>query len=81
MNYTFKIEYRPTHQFGQADGLSRLPHKFDCTFDETKLTSENQVNQLLGESIDAMPVTAEDIAEETQKDRLLSQILKFAQSG
>ena len=28
-----------------------------------------------------MPVTAKDIAEETQKDKLLSQILKFVQSG
>ncbi|VDD92903.1 unnamed protein product, partial [Enterobius vermicularis] len=75
MNYTFKIEYRPTRQFGQADGLSRLPHGFDCSFDETQLASENQVNQLLGK-----PVTAKDIAEETQKDKLLSQFLKFVQS-
>ena len=76
MNYTFKIEYRLTRQFGQADGLSRLPHGFDCSFDETQLASENQVNQLLGK-----PVTAKDIAEETQKDKLLSQFLKFVQSG
>ena len=79
MNYTLKIEYRHTKDFGQAGGLSRLPSSeelFDKRLDEQEVKDELFANNLISDVQMELPVTAKGIAEETKKDIVLSKVKK-----
>uniref|UniRef100_A0A5S6QP63 RNA-directed DNA polymerase n=1 Tax=Trichuris muris TaxID=70415 RepID=A0A5S6QP63_TRIMR len=81
MNYTFKIEYRNTKDFGHADGLSRLPltskELFNAEFDQKEAAGELMIRQLMEEARREMPVTAAEVAEYTQKDEILRYASTF----
>ncbi|XP_055350040.1 uncharacterized protein K02A2.6-like [Paramacrobiotus metropolitanus] len=69
MGYTFRIEYRRTSDFGQADGLSRLPIKSSDLFDEEDLGKTEVVNLIESEILSSMPVSAEVIRAASAKDK------------
>uniref|UniRef100_A0A5S6Q2K1 Reverse transcriptase domain-containing protein n=1 Tax=Trichuris muris TaxID=70415 RepID=A0A5S6Q2K1_TRIMR len=66
--YDYKIVYRPGKQIGNADALSRLPQPGNLTEVPPPL------EVLLLESMTDPPITAKQIAEETTKDPVLSQV-------
>ena len=72
--YSYEIEYKSTQHHANADSLSRLPLKVtDNPMDEINIFNIAQV--------EAMPVTAEQVATATKKDPLLSQVYRYTQSG
>ena len=78
MMYSFNIQYKSTHEFGNADCLSRLPNPMVAkTSDE--LSAE--VHVLEQQTLAELPIKAEDIAEETRKDIALSEVLKYIRKG
>ena len=72
--YSYEIEYKSTQNHANADSLSRLPLKIaDNSIDEINIFNIAQV--------EAMPVTAQQVATATQRDPLLSQVYRYTQSG
>ena len=72
--YSYEIEYKPTQQHANADGLSRLPLEVtDNPMDEVNVFNIAQV--------EALPITAEQVATATKRDPLLSQVYRYTQSG
>ena len=72
--YSYEIEYRSTQNHANADSLSRFPLKIaDNSIDEINILNIAQV--------EAMPVTAQQVATATQRDPLLSQVYRYTQSG
>lgn len=81
MGYTYKIEYRATENFGQADGLSRLPVGPDNEFD-TRDLGEIQIIASIQEEVQKdLPVRASEIAQATRSDLILSQVKHYVLSG
>ena len=59
--YSYEIEYKPTQQHANADGLSRLPLEVtDNPMDEVNVFNIAQV--------EALPITAEQVATATKRD-------------
>ena len=73
LNYT--VETRPTKLHGDCDALSRLPlpDKPDDHNDDNFMYNVKQ--------LDAIPVVASDVAHHTKKDKILSRVYTFVQSG
>jgi len=72
--YSYEIEYKQTHQHANADSLSRLPlEATENSMDETNIFNIAQV--------EALPITAEQVAIKTKRDPLLSQVCCYTQSG
>ena len=72
--YNYDIEFKPTSQHANADSLSRLPLRVtEHLRDETSVFNLAQV--------EALPVTALQVANCTKKDPLLSQVYRYTQSG
>ena len=72
--YQYDVEYKRSKEHSNADGLSRLPIKED--------QEEEDTAQLFRVSfVDALPITAEEIAVETSKDRQLSQVYSYVMEG
>ena len=71
--YNYSIEFRPTAAHGNADGLSRLPlgTRHSASMNYTFTIAQ----------IQALPVTAEQVATTTQQDTVLSHVLKFVREG
>ena len=73
--YSYTIEFRPTKQHANADGLSRLPlgtHReaaLDC------------IEMFMIGQIQAMPLTAEQVQAATRCDPVLSQVFRYVQNG
>ena len=67
--YSYTIEFRPTKQHANADGLSRLPlgtcrdAALDC------------INTFMIGQIQAMPVTAKQVQATTRRDPVLSSVM------
>lgn len=81
MGYRYQIEYRSTDNFGQADGLSRLPIGPDNEFDTTD-PSENQVMASIQEEmLNDLPIRSSEIAKATRSDSILKQVHHFILSG
>ena len=77
LSYKFKIEYRRTTDFGQVDPLSRLPHGLDAEFDTEQWSYDHQIYALWDQSLEDLPLTAYDIATETQTDKTLNIIKQY----
>ena len=81
--YSFEVCYRPGSQHGNADALSRLPVESV----RTEPTPEPPIMYLNyldanGERQSAQPpVTAEQIAQETDRDPVLAQVRTWAREG
>ncbi|XP_055357101.1 uncharacterized protein K02A2.6-like [Paramacrobiotus metropolitanus] len=81
MAYSFAIEYRRTEEFGQADGLSRLPlHSTELT-ELGNLGMDSIVNAVHTENAGRLPVSVETVAKETCADAELSIVLDYVQTG
>ena len=65
--YDYEIEFKPTKEHGNADMLSRLPRS---------ITSDLPVDNLLCSlQISALPLTADEIRNQTSKDGTLSKVI------
>ncbi|VDN10299.1 unnamed protein product [Dibothriocephalus latus] len=76
----FDIRYQSTTTIGQADALSRLLNSRTEEPENTVIMSvsiESEVNSLLMDSINAFPVTFEEVRKATQQDPLLRQVIKY----
>jgi hypothetical protein len=81
MGYSYDIQYRATQQFGQADGLSRLPAGPDTKFDQIDPTESRLINVIQEEVQNLLPIRAAQIANETKKDKILSQVYHYILAG
>jgi transposase InsO family protein len=81
MGYSYDIEYRSTHNFGQADGLSRLPVGPDIQFDNQD-PGETQLIALIQQELQKdLPIRASQVAHATRKDPILVQVHHYVLSG
>lgn len=73
--YDFVIEYRPGSKLGNADFCSRFPldQKIPGNLDQEYIKSLNFSNEL--------PIDLTLVSKETQKDKYLSEIIKFMTFG
>ncbi len=68
----YTIQYKSTQNHGNADGLSRLPLSTE---------SEPAGNVLNIQQIEALPTTAIQLKQATQRDPILSRVLRYTRSG
>nr|CAD2177516.1 unnamed protein product [Meloidogyne enterolobii] len=85
-NYDFDIQYINTKSFGQADVLSRLIDEYprpteDILIANISTDTECYINSVLNSVLDQLPVMAQEIAEETDKDPVLSTVKKCINQG
>lgn len=71
--YTYEIHYKPSEQHGNADALSRLPIP-DSSF--PKPNAAFRVSYL-----DSLPLTAKNVAQETERDLILARVKQHVLSG
>ena len=71
-SHTYDIEYRPTQNHSNADGLSRLP--IPSRLEERKSTDVNIFNIA---QMQALPVTFFQLKEATQSDPILGKVLQY----
>lgn len=71
----YKLETRSTKQHGNCDALSRmpLPHNEPDAVDESHVYNIQQ--------LEAIPVQAHDIAQHTKRDKTMSRVYTYTQSG
>ncbi|CAS00993.1 Protein CBG28002 [Caenorhabditis briggsae] len=84
LNYDFSIEYVNTHDFGQADALSRLiSEQIQQTECEDRVIAqvESEVLTNLVTTCDQLLVTAKMIRASSKKDPLLNQVYQYTISG
>lgn len=79
-DYNYEILYRSTHQHANADALSRLPLGPDPAFDEEEVACL-QWDQAEADRLASFPVSAQQVAQETQRDPQLRQVLRNVQNG
>ena len=72
--YQYDVEYKRSKQHSNADGLSRLPLP-------QQLDQEEGRDIFCVSFVDALPVTAAEIATETTKDLILSQAYRYVMEG
>ena len=72
--------YKPTKEHGNADCLSRLPQETDPEF-ETFHAYEPVVNLIQERQLNCLPLSADMVKIETEKDTLLSQVLLKINQG
>ena len=70
------IEFRPTDQHANADGLSRLPLADSVPMGNPHDASVFNVSQL-----ESLPVLAKDVAIATRRDPILSKLLRHIRNG
>ena len=74
--YSYSIRFRPTQAHGNADGLSRLPLTAETAVGNPEDTTVFNVKQ-----IQALPISAADVATATRKDPVLSKVLVCLRQG
>jgi hypothetical protein len=80
MGYSYDIEYRSTHDFGQADGLSRLPIGPDILFDQQDPGETRVIASIQQELQQELPIRASDVAQATRKDPVLVKVHHYVLS-
>lgn len=81
MGYTYDIEYRSTHDFGHADGLSRLPVGPDPEFDAHDPGETASILFIHLELQRDLPLRASDIAKATRNDSSLTIVYRYIMAG
>ena len=76
MSMNLSIQCKPGKFHSNADGLSRLP----VTTEHTDILDPPEVVFVLN-YLDDTPVTSNDIATETRKDPILSEVLNYVLQG
>ena len=74
--YKYEIQFRPTGDHGNADGLSRLPRQGvvpESTSADPKIFNVSQM--------EALPVNVRQLRAATRSDRTLSKVFRYTQSG
>ena len=72
-NHTYDIEYRSTHENGNANGLSRLP----LLEDQPDVRVEGlEASVFSVQTIEALSVTAAHLGQATRSDPILSKVLQ-----
>ena len=71
--YTYEIQYKRSEDHGNADTLSRLPITDDS------FPRPNPVFRV--SYLDTLPLTAKDIAQETERDPVLAKVKQHILSG
>ena len=79
LGYDFKIEYRQSADFGQADALSRLILA-QATSNEEIVVAALQANFNMGSLTSHPPVTFEELRALSQEDELLQTVKRFINS-
>ena len=74
--YSYDIQFRPTKEHANADGLSRLPLDGNSTEGNTSHPTVFNLKQL-----SALPVQAHEVAAATRADSLLSKLLTYLRTG
>ena len=72
--YTYTISYKHTKEHGNADCLSRLPLETDPEFEKFHIC-ESMVNLIQVTLIKSLPLSADIVKKETEKDTVLSRVL------
>ena len=70
--YTYQIEFRPTGDHGNADGLSHLPLRVSPP-DDPKVFNVSQM--------EALPVTVRKLRAATFSDRILSKVIRYTKGS
>lgn len=81
MAYQFEIEFKPTKDHGNADGLSRLATQTDTEFDKFEQRENTEILCNIAEATDGLPLTHAQIQNETLKDSVLTSVLLFMRRG
>ena len=76
MSYQYDVKFRPTEEHGKMDGLSRLPLK--CEVNEEEGTEASMLNMV---QIETLPVTTEQLQNESRHDKDLSKVMWYLQKG
>ena len=74
--YNYSIEFKPTQQHGNADGLSRLPLPSNKSPEYSKAPSVFNVYQ-----IETLPMDANEVQKATRSDPLLKKVLLYTKKG
>ena len=74
--YNYSIEFKPTQQHSNADGLSRLPLPSNKSPEYSKAPSVFNVYQ-----IETLPVDANEVQKATRSDPLLKKVLLYTKKG
>ena len=74
--YKYDIEFRPTAQHANADGLSRLP--LACAETEGS-SSEPSIFNIA--QIESLPVTAARVRQASSTDPVVSKVIRYTQGG
>ena len=77
--YHYDIEFKATDEHANADGLSRLPLPFNSS--DSRLLQINSPSLYNLSQLEALPVTASNIASATGKDSILSRVLRYTKTG
>ena len=72
--YQYNIQYKPTKEHGNADGLSRLPL-------QTEEVVETEATVFNIKRMEALPVTVAEIKRGTRSDPILSKVLRYTKRG
>lgn len=80
MMYSFDIEYRKTSDFGNADGLSRLPDPRELPSAQMVI-NEVKEKRMASEIWEEITLDEKHIAEATQEDEVLRKVYKYVTDG
>lgn len=80
--FDYTIEYRKTADHGNADALSRLPSGNDIDFDREESDEDlDMVCAIKVLSLQVQPVNANILRQESQKDPVVSTVMRYVQEG
>lgn len=84
LGYDFDMEYVRTDDFGNADLLSRLIQthaKPEEDFVIACVTLEAEVKSIATSALDYVPLSFQDVVNETAADKLLREVCRYVQHG
>ena len=80
--FDYTIEYRKTADHANADALSRLPSGDDINFNREKSGEDmDMVSAIKVLSLQIQPVDANILRQESQKDPVISTVMRYVREG